>query len=198
MKRIAMLCVVLMAVSMCVAQAKPAAPPSLAQVMETQLHIAEIQFVPVAEAMPADKYDFQPTGSGFDGVRTFALEVKHVASANFLFFSAILGVEPPAGVSATGATNGPDDLKTKEQIVKFLKDSFALGHKAIATLTEKNALVPLAKPPISFLPTPLALASFASVHDMDHYGQMVIYLRMNGITPPASVGQAPANPKKTD
>jgi len=198
MKRIVSLAVVLVAASVCSAQAKPAAPPTLASVMDMQLHIAEIQFVPVAEAMPADKYDFQPAGAGFDGVRTFALEVKHVAAANFLFYSAILGVDPPAGVSATGATNGPDDLKTKEQIVKFLKDSFALAHKAIATLNDKNALVPLAHPVISFLPTPLALASFGSVHVMDHYGQMVVYLRMNGITPPASVGQPPANPKKTD
>jgi len=198
MKRMSMLVVVLMAASVCNAQAKPAVPPTLASVMDTQLKVAEMQFVPVAEAMPADKYDFQPAGAGFDGVRTFALEVKHVAAANFLFYSAILGVEPPPGVNAAGATNGPDDLKTKEQIMKFLKDSFALAHKAIATLNDKNALVPLAHPVISFLPTPLALASFGSMHAMDHYGQMVVYLRMNGITPPASVGQPPANPKKTD
>src|ERR1700728_2507890 len=105
MKRIAMLAVVLIAASVCGAQAKPAAPPTLASVMDTQLKIAESQFVPVAEAMPADKYDFAPAGPGFDGVRTFALEVKHVAAANFLFYSAILGQEPPAGVTAAGATN---------------------------------------------------------------------------------------------
>lgn len=174
------------------------ASPTIALTMDTQLTSMEKQLVPAAEAMPADKYSFVPDGEDFRGSRTFALEVRHVAAANFAFFSEILGQAPPAGVSFAGATNGPDNLRTKEQIVQFLKDSFALGHKAMATITEQNALAPIADPNLPFSQpssrSRLALASFACAHAGDHYGQMVVYLRMNGITPPASKGQPPANP----
>lgn len=178
------------------AQIKPESAPTIASVMEAQMKVLESQFVPAAEAMPEDKYGFAPSNGEYKGVRTFALEVKHVATANFAFFSAILGQDPPPGVSLAGATNGPDDIQTKEQILKYLKDSFALGHKAFATLTAQNALTPLAKPPISFMNTRLGVASFSLEHSYDHYGQMVEYLRMNGIIPPSSQGQPPANPSK--
>ncbi|MGC2618618.1 MAG: DinB family protein [Acidobacteriaceae bacterium] len=180
---------------------KPEAATTIASAMEMQMRLLESQFVPAAEAMPADKYNFTPSdgdfkGADFKGVRTFALEVKHVATANFVFYSAMLGQDPPAGVTAAGAGNGPDEIQTKEQILKYLKDSFALGHKALATLTPENAVAPLAKPPLSFLNTRLALASFTMQHAFDHYGQMVEYLRMNGIVPPSSQGQPLANPPK--
>jgi hypothetical protein len=186
-----------LAVCMVAGAQQPAVPgpaSTIAGAMEMQLRAVEGQFVPAAEAMPEEKYSFAPTGGNFAGVRTFALEVKHVATANFVFYSAILGQDPPAGVTAAGAGNGPDDLQTKDQIVKYLKDSFALGHKALATLTPDNAVAPLAKPPLSFLNTRLALATFLLWHASDHYGQMVEYLRMNGIVPPSSQGQPPANP----
>ncbi|HEV2616861.1 MAG TPA: DinB family protein [Candidatus Acidoferrales bacterium] len=176
-------------------QAKPkAAPPTVASIMDTQLKIVEHEFVSAADAMPADKYSFAPTGGDFKGVRTFAQEVKHVATVNFAFYSAILGQAPPPGVSANEQMNGPDDIQSKEQIVKYLRDSFALGHKAFATITARNATMTISKPPIPFLNTRLALASFGCTHAFDHYGQMVEYLRMNGIVPPASKGQPPANP----
>lgn len=179
-------------------QTKAATPATIALTLDTQLTTMEKQFVPAAEAMPADKYSFVPDGEDFKGSRTFALEVRHVAAANFALFSEILGQAPPAGVSFGGATNGPDNRHTKEQIVQFLKDSFALGHKAIATITEQNALSPIEDPNLPFsqpyFKSRLALASFACTHAADHYGQMVVYLRMNGVAPPASKGQPPANP----
>lgn len=175
-------------------QATPAAAPTVASVMNTQLSIVEHEFVSAAEAMPEDKYSFAPTNGEYKGVRTFAQEVKHVATVNYAFFSAILSEPPPAGVTFDEHANGSDSIQTKDQIVKYLKDSFALGHKAIATLTAENALTPLPKPPIAFLNTRLSLASFSCTHAFDHYGQMVEYLRMNGIVPPASQGQPPANP----
>jgi len=95
-----------------------------------------------------------------------------------------------------GAANGPDNVRTKPQILQYLKDSFALGHKAMATLNDGNALAPLDKLPIAIpsLNTRLALAIFSFSHASDHYGQMVEYLRMNSIVPPASAGQPAANP----
>jgi DinB superfamily len=170
--------------------------PTIASTLNAQLTLVEHQFVSAAEAMPADKYDFSPSGSNFSGVRTFALEVRHVATANFVIYSAILGQDPPPGVTVAGAANGPDNLQTREQILQYLKDSFALGHKAMASLNNANALAPLEHSPIAIpsVNTRVALAVFSFSHASDHYGQMVEYLRMNGIVPPASVGQPPANP----
>jgi uncharacterized damage-inducible protein DinB len=175
-------------------RAQPRSAPTIASVMEIQMKIVESHFVPAAEAMPEDKYSFAPTSGEYKGVRTFAQEVKHVATANLVFYSAILGQDPPAGVTLAGTTNGPDDIQTKEQILKYLRDSFALGHQAFATLTARNAVTPLVKPPIPSMNTRLALANFSCAHASDHYGQMAEYLRMNGIVPPASQGQPPANP----
>ena len=178
------------------ATTKPASPPTMASMMEAQLGMVERQFVAAAEAMPEDKYSFAPDGSNFTGVRTFALEVRHVATANFVIYSAILGQDPPAGVTVDGAANGPESLRTKEQILQYLKDSFTLGHRAMAVLNNGNVLTPLNKLPIAIpsLNTRLAVAIFSFSHATDHYGQMVEYLRMNGIIPPASTGQPPANP----
>jgi len=179
--------------------ARPKVSPTVASTLDTQLRLREKALVTAAEAMPADKYAFVPDGDAFKGSRTFALEVKHLATLNFAFYSTILGQALPAGVSYEGAMNGPENLQTKDQIVQFLKDSFALGHKAIATITWGNALTPLNDPNVQFLQsyslnTRLGLANLACAHATDHYGQMVVYLRMNGITPPASVGSPPANP----
>ena len=175
---------------------KSASAPTIASMMEAQLGMVERQVVAAAEAMPQDKYSFAPSGVNFVGVRTFALEVRHLATANFVIYSAILGQDPPAGVTVDGAANGPESLQTKEQIVQYLRDSFTLGHKAMAMLNSSNALAPLDKLPIaiSSLNTRLAVAIFSFSHASDHYGQMVEYLRMSGIVPPASVGQPPANP----
>jgi hypothetical protein len=96
-------------------------------------------------------------------------------------------------VNLASTTNGPDDIQTKEHILKYLSDPFALGHKAFATLTARNVAAPLVQPPIPFMNTRLALASFSCAHTSDYYGQMVEYLRMNGIVPPGSKGQPPAN-----
>jgi hypothetical protein len=174
----------------------PAAPPTIASTLDAQLTLVEHQIVPAAEAMPADKYDFAPAGSDFSGVRTFALEIRHVATANFVIYSAILGQDPPPGITVAGAANGPENLQTRDQVLQYLRDSFALGHKAMASLNNANALEPLEHSPIAIpsVNTRLALAVFSFGHAMDHYGQMVEYLRMNGIVPPASAGQSPANP----
>jgi len=174
------------------AQGMPQAPqnPTIANTLDFQLTLVEFEFVSAAEAMPEDKYSFAPTNGEFKGVRTFAQQVKHVAALNNRFFSSLLG-EAVATGPAEGE-NGPDSVQTKEQILKYLRDSFALGHKAIATITADNALADVKSPPIPFFKTRLAIASFVAVHAMDHYGQMVEYLRMNGIIPPASRPRPPA------
>lgn len=170
------------------AQTTQAPAPTIAGVVDRQISQLEGQMVAVVEAMPDDKFDYTPTQlntkDGRDPVRSFAFEVKHVATANYLFWGSITGDPMPAGVKGP---NGPDDIKTKADIVKYLKDSFALGHKAAATLTAENVVEQV---PFRQNKAPrLYLATFAVEHAYDHYGQMVLFLRMNGITPPGSRAQ---------
>lgn len=174
----------------------PSGPPTITSVLDTQLRIVEFEFVGAADAMPEDKYSFAPTNGEFKGVRTFAQQVKHVATVNDRFFGAILGQAPTTRGSQFEAENGPDSIQTKAQIMQYLRDSFALGHKAIATINADNAFTPMAKTPTPFLKSYAAVAIFACVHAFDHYGQMVEYLRDNEIVPPSSRNRPPANPAK--
>jgi uncharacterized damage-inducible protein DinB len=171
-------------------------PPTITSILDTQLRIVEFELTGAANAMPEDKYSFAPTNGNFKGVRTFAQEVKHVATANDRFFDSILGKTPPAAPDEGVGSNGPESIQTKAQIIQYLKESFALGHKAIATVNAENAVTPMEKPAVPFLTTRAALAMFSCTHAMDHYGQMVEYLRDNGLTPPASANRPPANPAK--
>jgi len=170
------------------AQASPAPPATFASLVDRQVSSYEKLVVEAAEAMPADKFDFTPAslkipGSAYSDVRTFATLVKHTATANFRFWTTLTGEKMPENIKGP---NGPDELKTKTEIIQFLKDSFAVGHRAAKSLTPENALeqVPFRN---STAPR-LYLATTTVIHAADEYGQMVEYLRMNGIVPPASRG----------
>jgi len=163
-------------------------PPTIASAVDREVSTIEKQIVEVAEAMPEDKFNFSPESlnipsSDYKGVRTFAMQVKHVASSNYFIWSPLTGDKVPEGIKDG---NGPVDLKTKADILKFLKDSFALGHKAASTLTAQNMLQPAQNSKSSRL----HLAEFGVAHAYNHYGQMVEYLRMNGIVPPVSRGKS--------
>jgi uncharacterized damage-inducible protein DinB len=147
--------------------------------------LTEKVIVSAADAMPADKYGFAPTDGEFKGVRTFGQMVKHLSATNYILAAAALGEEPPADA---GDELGPEAVRTKDEILKYLKASFAYLNKAIEAIGQKTA--PVKSSPISPLKstevTRLALVVESIVHAFDHYGQMVEYLRMNGVVPPAS------------
>jgi DinB superfamily len=172
--------------------ATPAPPPSIGAAIDQEIRILEREFVGATEAMPEDKYNFTPSslniaGSEFKGVRTFAEEVKHVAASNYELWGPITGEKSPLPNDSEN-DNGPKSLKTKAEIVKYLKDSFALGHKAAQSITPENAVAMVPSPFGQGQVSKIFLASFSVAHAFDHYGQMVEYLRMNGIIPPASRG----------
>ena len=141
----------------------------------------ERSFVSLADAMPEDKYAFTPTGGAFDGSRSFGDQVKHVACGNFAFFNEIEKKTPPERCE----TGGPNPARTKAELVAYLRESFAYAGGVLKTMTPANALEP-AGGPYGGQSTRLGLATLAVWHASDHYGQLVIYLRMNGIVPPAS------------
>src|ERR1700730_18827936 len=111
------------------------AQPTVASAMDAEISAIEKQIVDAAEAMPEDKFNLSPEnlsipGSDYKGVRTFAVQVKHVASSNYFIWSPLTGDKLPEGLKDG---NGPENLKTKADIIKFLQESFALGHQAAAT-----------------------------------------------------------------
>jgi hypothetical protein len=168
----------------------PQAPPTIAATVDREISTIEREFVSAAEAMPEDKYNFAPgslniAGSDYKGVRTFGQQVKHVATANFMLWAPLVGEKPPVDINKG---EGPDSMQSKAEIVKYLKDSFAMGHRAAKSLTAEN-VVELIPSPFGAGQIPrLYCATFSVAHGFDHYGQMVEYLRMNGIIPPASRG----------
>jgi hypothetical protein len=156
-----------------------------AKALDGLLSLMDFQVVGAAKAMPADKYSFAPTQgifaasqrTQFDTVRTFVAQVTHLAQANYFFFS-WSGIKPDREVKAIGS------ITTKDDAVAALEASFVYAHKAIATITPENAFVAIK--PIDGFSTRTTITAFAAAHGYDHYGQMVEYLRMNGIVPPAS------------
>jgi hypothetical protein len=136
--------------------------------------------VPAAEAMPEDKYSFAPTNGEFKGVRTFGEQVKHFSATNYILAARILGETPPRGEKNETA---PDSIKSKTEIVEYLKGSFAYLHKAAAAINESNESELIGPKRTQTRPGFLV---DALLHAQNHYGQMVEYLRMNGIVPPES------------
>lgn len=161
-------------------------PTTIAGVLDRDIDSVEKQIVSAAEAMPEGKFDFTPESlnipsSDYKGVRSFAVQLKHIGASNYFIWSPLTGDKVPENIKDG---NGPVELKSKAEVIQFVKDSFALGHKAVATLTADNLLQPVQLGKSKS--TRLHLATFAVAHAYDHYGQMVEYLRMNGIVPPAS------------
>lgn len=157
--------------------------PDAKQIFDRQLSNTEREVVGLTEAMPADKFDFAPTNGNFKGVRTFALEARHISFEINCIAAALLGEAIPG----QDHDNGPDTLKTKDEIVAYMKAAFAHAHKAVATLNNSN-LLELTTDPFNPRAKSTRVSSVSTFywHTYDHYGQMVEYLRMNGIVPPAS------------
>jgi hypothetical protein len=157
-------------------------PTTLAAAVDREISRVEEQVLAAAEAMPENRFDFSPEqlripGSAYQGVRTFAVQVRHIAASNYFLWSPLTGERLPDGLKDG---EGPAELQSRAEILAFLRRSFELGHRAAATLTPDNMLQPAGSS------TRLQRATFAVAHAFDHYGQMVEYLRMNGIIPPAS------------
>lgn len=159
--------------------------------VEYLLQFTERKVLALAEAMPAEKYSFTPTAGEFRGVRDFREQLKHVAADNYLDGAALLAEKSPPGNLGPGES-GPASVKTKAEVIAYLKNSFAYLHRAVRMMDDGNA--PLRRP--DFLPygpgtTTRLLIMLANIgHTNDHYGQLVEYLRMNGIVPPASQGSS--------
>jgi len=177
------------------APAKVAIAPGMAvepaKALDDLLSLYESEVVGVAKAMPADKYSFAPSAATFaagspakfDTVRTFGQQVTHIAEANYYFYMSLSGLKPDVDMAALDKMT-KDQNVSKDDALKVLMSSLAFAHKAIGTITPANAFTAIK--PVDGQNTRASLAAFGVAHGYDHYGQMVEYLRMNGIVPPGS------------
>ncbi len=174
------------------AQANPTAAElrTVASALLRNFGFEEYQFRSAAEAMPAEKYDYRPAQGNYGGVypgygpkelRTFGEQVKHVACANFAFAAELDGKKPPPDCDKGGA----NPAKTREELIVYLRDSFTAMKKSLGAITKENMFEPT-EGPYAGPNTRLGLATVCIGHVADHYGQLVMYMRLNGIVPPAS------------
>jgi hypothetical protein len=170
--------------------AEMSAKESVASSLLRNFEHEEYEIRSAAEAMPADKYNYRPRAGNYGGVypgygpkelRTFGEQVKHVACANFAFAAELDGKEPPPQCD----TGGPSPAKTREELIIYLRDSFKALKNSLGGITQQNMFAPI-EGPYAGPNTRLGLAEVCIWHVADHYGQLVLYMRLNGIVPPAS------------
>lgn len=163
------------------------------------IQFQEYELRSAAQAMPEEKYLYRPVEGKFKDekpefgpaeVRTFAEQVKHVACANFAFAAELDGHKPPDACDK----GGPSPARTKKELLVYLRDSFASIRRSLGAITAQNMYEPI-EGPYAGSNTRLGLATVIIWHCADHYGQMTLYLRLNGIVPPAS---RPNPPKVKD
>ncbi len=157
--------------------------PAPAMAVEDLVERFEGEMMSAARAMPADRYDFTPAslhipGADFTKVRTFSEELTHVAASNYITAANITGKDPAIDIKAVNATRG------KANILAALQGSFQAVREAIATITPANQGESVDDAGVGPHLTKETEAAWVAVHGFDHYGQIVEYLRMNGITPP--------------
>ena len=133
-----------------------------------------------AEAMPADEYSFRPTPQ----VRTFGQLVAHVAETNFFFCREAIGSRPPSGIGNL------ERIIEKAALVKALNDSLASCDQAFQSTTDANYNQPVqVDPNPGMAPTRTvrgAVLTFNTAHNYEHYGNMVVYMRLKGHVPPST------------
>jgi hypothetical protein len=163
-----------------VAQQQPSPAQTISDSINYMWKMVESDFTSLAEAMPEDKWNFKPTQGAFTDVRTFGEQVKHVACANEAWAKKLRGETPPDRCD----TGGPSPARTKAEILAYLRESFVMMDSEIAKSKLDNLMAPMKGPYAG--DNRLEVLNSALWHISDHYGQLVEYVRMNGIVPPAS------------
>ena len=157
--------------------------PSTASVVKAMRATIQRDLAEAATSMPAEEYSFKPTPQ----VRTFGELIGHLAMANFFFCSQVKGERPPI------ATNY-EKITEKAALVKALNDSFTYCDAAYDATTDENfgQVVKLmgSKPSQAARG---AILFFNTTHNNEHYGNIVVYMRMKDHVPPSSARNQSAN-----
>jgi len=178
--RVLITIVLLLVVLPAIAQQQSSPTKTIPDSINYMWKMVESDFTSLAEAMPEEKWSFKPTQGAFTDVRTFGEQVKHVACANEAWAKKLRDEKPPDHCE----TGGPNPAKTKSEILAYLHETFVMMDGEITKTRLDNLMAPVQ----GFYAGDNRVEVLNSVlwHISDHYGQLVEYLRMNGIVPPAS------------
>jgi hypothetical protein len=175
-------CAAIVTVMLLVTGYRASAANPVADLYGKQMDLLESDLVSLARAMPAERYDFRPSNGEFTGVRTFGEQIRHVATMLYMTAAIVRQQATPYGPGVND--NGPATVQGKEQILAYLTGAIAYAREAIAFLDERNQFDALRT---YFGSQPrVEVAAGLIYHSYNHYGQIVVYARMNGIVPPAS------------
>src|ERR1051326_7651073 len=158
------------------AQKKEAPAKTIADSLNYMWKMVEKDFTSLADAMPEDKWTFKPSQGEFTNLRSFGEQVKHVACANEAWGKKLRGEKSLPDRCDLG---GPNPAKTKAEIMAYLKQTFAMVDEGVAATNAQNLLQPLSGPYAGA--NRLEAVNSALWHTTDHYGQLVVYLRLSGI-----------------
>jgi len=136
--------------------------------------------VQIAEAMPSDKFQFQPTPE----VRGFGAIIAHLAGENMTWMETVAGVAKP------GPAERFEQLKTRPEILGALSDCYEYGAKVLASLTDQKAMETIPFPFGRRQGPRWVMVMQAIGHSKEHYGNLVTYLRLNNIVPPSTAAAA--------
>jgi uncharacterized damage-inducible protein DinB len=161
---------------------------SLANVAKSMHATIRRNLAEAAEKMPAEEYSFRPTPP----VRTFGQLVGHIVNANFFFCSQAAGETPRA-------TTNYEQVSEKAALVKALNDSLAYCDNAYAATTDASYMEPVMVGPAggqaAVRSVRGAVLMWNVAHNNEHYGNIVVYMRLKGQVPP-STARAAQQPKK--
>jgi uncharacterized damage-inducible protein DinB len=151
--------------------------------LRTQWGLTKDMVLNLAESIPEAKYDYKPTPE----VRTFREQLTHIVSENMNYVSMAAGDPPPDRPKL-------EALRGREEILKALRDSYAYGEKTLAALTDEKAIEKVN------MRGQMVLRWYPVLYDiqdnMDHYGNLVVYVRLNGMVPPKTAArQAQQQPR---
>jgi uncharacterized damage-inducible protein DinB len=147
--------------------------PSLAKELSASFQRAATEILDIAEAMPADKYGYKPAPE----MSSFGDQLVHVAGSTQRFSDSAKGTKTEAAHHGAMA---------KPAVIALLKTTFQGAQETIAPLTDAQLLEPVKFP---FGDRTVTRATFwqgALYQIRNHHGQLVVYLRMNGIVPPTT------------
>lgn len=160
------------------AAAAPAPNSQVLMQLRSDWQAQKDMLMKIADAMPENKFTYKSTPPQ----RTYGEQIMHVASTNVDLLKVLRGSAAAPGFTAESA-------KTKADILKALGDSYDYGTALLNELSETTVLEPVKDSPPWLGPASHARIIWTLLaHTMDIYGQMAVYLRLNGIVPPASRG----------
>jgi uncharacterized damage-inducible protein DinB len=150
--------------------------------LRTQWGITRDLVVNLVQIMPEEKYDYKPTPA----IRSFRENVAHLIFENYNFMSMVAGDPAPDKAKF-------EALKSRDDLMKALSDSYAFGERTLAALTDTKAVEKITMRGQSVVRWYPALYNIQD--SMDHYGNLVVYVRLNGLVPPRTAAAAKAKPQ---